>query len=43
VEFDSIKKSYEGKRKGYSGLLIDMGDYHIKDNILTQKFQLENF
>jgi len=34
VEFDSIKKSYEGKRKGYSGLLIDMGDYHIKDNIL---------
>lgn len=35
VEFDSIKKSYSGKRKGYSGLLLDMGDYHIKDNELV--------
>ncbi|PIS46980.1 MAG: hypothetical protein COT17_05750 [Elusimicrobia bacterium CG08_land_8_20_14_0_20_51_18] len=35
VEFDSIKKSFEGKRKGYSGLLLDMGDYHIKDNELV--------
>lgn len=34
VEFDSIKKSYLGKRKGYSGLLFDFGDYHIRDNTL---------
>lgn len=34
VEFDSIKKSIFGQRKGYSGLLFDFGDYHIKDNIL---------
>ncbi len=34
VSFDSIKKSYQGKQKGYAGFLIDMGDYHIKDNKL---------
>ncbi len=34
VSFDSIKNNFSGKRKGYSGLLIDMGNQHIKDNSL---------
>jgi len=34
VEFDSIKKEFMGKRKGYSGLLFDFGDYHIRENTL---------
>ncbi|HAH32272.1 MAG TPA: hypothetical protein DCL44_08165 [Elusimicrobia bacterium] len=34
VSFDSIKKAYQGKRNGYSGILIDVGNYHIKDNTL---------
>lgn len=34
AEFDSKKSKIEGKRKGYSGLLVDIGDYHIKDNVL---------
>ena len=36
VSFDSIKKSYQGKRNGYSGMLIDVGNYHIKDNTLIK-------
>ncbi|NLI10940.1 MAG: hypothetical protein GX447_09340 [Elusimicrobia bacterium] len=34
AEFESKKKKIEGKRKGYSGILFDAGDYHIKDNTL---------
>lgn len=36
VSFDSIKKAYEGKRNGYSGILINIGNYHIKDNVLIK-------
>ncbi len=36
VSFDTIKKSLEGKRNGYSGLLIDVGNYNIKDNTLIR-------
>jgi len=36
VSFDSIKKAYQGKRNGYSGILIDVGNYHIKDNVLVK-------
>ncbi|MDP2866721.1 MAG: hypothetical protein Q8O90_10805 [Elusimicrobiota bacterium] len=35
VSFDTINKSLQGKRNGYSGLLIDVGNYHIKDNVLV--------
>ncbi len=35
VSFDTINKSFQGKRNGYSGLLIDVGNYHIKDNALV--------
>lgn len=34
VSFDSIKSDFLGKRKGYSGLLLDLGNKHIKDNVL---------
>ncbi|MCG2726714.1 MAG: hypothetical protein L6420_10800 [Elusimicrobia bacterium] len=34
VSFDSIKTECLGKRKGYSGFLIDIGNQHIKDNSL---------
>jgi len=34
VGFDSIRKEFLGKRKGYSGILFDFGDYHIRDNSL---------
>jgi len=36
VSFDTINKSLQGKRNGYSGLLIDVGNYHIKDNVLIR-------
>lgn len=36
VSFDTIKKSFQGKRNGYSGLLIDLGTHHIKDNVLIR-------
>lgn len=36
VSFDTINKSLQGKRNGYSGLLIDVGNYHIKDNVLVR-------
>lgn len=43
VKFDSVKKEIYGKRMGYSGFLIDIGDYHIKDNelILDKWIQTE--
>jgi len=36
VSFDTINKPLQGKRNGYSGLLIDAGNYHIKDNVLIR-------
>jgi hypothetical protein len=36
VSFDTINKSFQGKRNGYSGLLIDVGTHHLKDNILVR-------
>ncbi len=37
VSFDTINKSFQGKRNGYSGLLLDLGNYHIKDNTLIRE------
>jgi len=37
VSFDTINKSFQGKRNGYSGLLIDLGTHHIKDNVLIKE------
>lgn len=37
VSFDTINKSLQGKRNGYSGLLIDLGTHHIKDNVLIKE------
>lgn len=34
VSFDSIKNDFLGKRKGYSGFLMDVGNKHIKNNSL---------
>lgn len=34
VSFDTIKKPFQGKRNGYSGLLVSYGNYNIKDNTL---------
>lgn len=36
VSFDTINKPFQGKRNGYSGLLVDMGTHHIKDNVLIR-------
>jgi hypothetical protein len=36
VSFDTINRSFQGKRNGYSGLLIDLGTHHIKDNTLIR-------
>jgi len=36
VSFDTINKSFKGKRNGYSGLLLDLGTHHIKDNVLIR-------
>jgi len=36
VSFDTINKPLQGKRNGYSGLLIDLGTHHIKDNTLIR-------
>jgi hypothetical protein len=36
VSFDTIKKSLQGKRNGYSGMLVDLGMHHIKDNVLIR-------
>ena len=35
LNFESTKGAFS-KRTGYSGILFDFGDYHIKDNILVQ-------
>ncbi|OGS13925.1 MAG: hypothetical protein A2234_07015 [Elusimicrobia bacterium RIFOXYA2_FULL_58_8] len=36
VSFDTINKPLQGKRNGYSGLLVDLGTHHIKDNTLIR-------
>ena len=36
VSFDTIRKSFQGKRNGYSGILFDLGTHHIKDNVLIR-------
>ncbi|OGR51502.1 MAG: hypothetical protein A2049_12060 [Elusimicrobia bacterium GWA2_62_23] len=36
VSFDTINKSFQGKRNGYSGVLVDLGTHHIKDNVLIR-------
>lgn len=41
VSFDTINKSFQGKRNGYSGLLLSYGNYHIKDNTLIRDNWLE--
>ena len=41
VSFDTINRSFEGKRNGYSGLLLSYGNYHIKDNVLIKDNWLE--
>ncbi|MFH1619689.1 MAG: hypothetical protein ABIG11_07260 [bacterium] len=43
VQFESIKKTYLGKRHGYGGLLIDAGNFHIKENVMVHDnwFQTE--
>ncbi|MCX5793564.1 MAG: hypothetical protein NTY45_15295 [Elusimicrobia bacterium] len=41
VTFDTINKSFQGKRNGYSGLLFNFGNYHIKDNTLIHDNWLE--
>jgi hypothetical protein len=41
VSFDTINKSFQGKRNGYSGILFNYGNYHIKDNALIKDDWLE--
>lgn len=41
VSFDTINKTLQGKRNGYSGLLISYGNYQIKDNTLIRDNWLE--
>jgi hypothetical protein len=36
VSFDTINKPLRGKRNGYSGILIDLGTHHIKNNALIR-------
>jgi len=41
VSFDTINKAFRGKRNGYSGLLFNYGNYHIKDDALIRDNWLE--
>ncbi len=41
VSFDTINRSFQGKRNGYSGMLFSYGNYHIKDNVLVKDDWLE--
>ncbi|MBU2574049.1 MAG: hypothetical protein KKH28_08250 [Elusimicrobia bacterium] len=36
ITFDSINKSFQGKRTGYSGILINAGNRHIQHNKLIR-------
>ncbi|OGS43908.1 MAG: hypothetical protein A3J79_08390 [Elusimicrobia bacterium RIFOXYB2_FULL_62_6] len=43
ITFDTVKGSFQGKRTGYSGFLINAGNYHIQHNRLIKDnwFELE--
>ncbi len=43
VTFESINKSLQGKRTGYSGILLNAGNEHIKNNLLIRDnwFEME--
>jgi hypothetical protein len=41
ITFDSINKALQGKRTGYSGMLVTVGNLHIKNNILIRDKWLE--
>ena len=43
VTFESINKSLQGKRTGYSGILLNAGNEHIKNNLLIRDnwFEIE--
>ena len=41
VTFESINKTLQGKRTGYSGLLLNAGNRHIKNNLLIRDHWLE--
>ena len=43
VTFESINKAFQGKRTGYSGLLLNAGNRHIKNNLLIRDnwFEME--
>ncbi|HOW88808.1 MAG TPA: hypothetical protein PL037_00895, partial [Elusimicrobiales bacterium] len=43
VTFESINKALQGKRTGYSGLLLNTGNRHIKNNTLIRDdwFEME--
>jgi len=36
LEFESVKKSYMGKRHGYAGLLLSGGNFNIKESTLIR-------
>jgi len=36
ITFESINKALQGKRTGYSGILLNAGNLHIKNNILIR-------
>lgn len=33
ITFESINKSFQGKRTGYSGILLSAGNFHLKNNV----------
>jgi len=43
VTFESVNRSLQGKRTGYSGLLLNAGNKHIKNNLLIRDnwFEME--
>jgi hypothetical protein len=43
ITFESINKSLQGKRTGYSGMLVNVGNLHIKNNFLIRDkwFEME--
>lgn len=43
LTFDSINKAFQGKRTGYSGILVNAGNFHIKNNVLIRDnwFEME--
>src|SRR3989339_61427 len=41
ITFDSINTALQGKRTGYSGILLNTGNLHIKNNVLIRDKWLE--